>query len=140
MRGLAEFVSTYSLGWIGRQVIKTLRELLFTKFLYLPTRFYDGASSGTLLSKLTYNIELVSDAASNVVTVLIRDSLTAVGLITYMIYVSFSLSVFVFGSALVGLADSGVEPEFSSLQPAHTGIHGRAHPDYGGSTAEPSRH
>lgn len=99
VRGLAEFVSTYSLGWIGRQVIKTLRELLFTKFLYLPTRFYDGASSGTLLSKLTYNIELVSDAASNVVTVLIRDSLTAVGLITYMIYVSFSLSVFVFLAA-----------------------------------------
>ena len=96
VRGVAEFAGTYSLGWIGRQVIKRLRALVFDKFLHLPTRYFDAASTGTLLSKLTFNIEQIADASSNVVTVLIRDSLTTIGLIAYMVYLSPPLSAFVF--------------------------------------------
>lgn len=96
VRGMAEFAATYGLGWIGRQVIKQLRALVFSKFLYLPTTYYDATSSGALLSRLTYNIEQIADSASNVVTVSIRDSLTAVGLIAYMVYLSPVLSAFVF--------------------------------------------
>ena len=99
VRGAAEFATTYSLGWIGRQVIKSVRALVFDKFLHLPTRFYDAASTGTLLSKLTFNIEQMAAAASNVVTVLIRDSLTAIGLVAYMVYLSPPLSAFVFVAA-----------------------------------------
>ncbi|MEO7385873.1 MAG: lipid A export permease/ATP-binding protein MsbA [Gammaproteobacteria bacterium] len=99
VRGASEFATTYSLGWIGRQVIKSVRTLVFNKFLHLPTRFYDASSTGTLLSKLTFNIEQMADAASNVVTVLIRDSLTAVGLVVYMVYLSPPLSAFVFVAA-----------------------------------------
>lgn len=96
VRGVSEFAATYSLGWIGRQVIRTLRALVFEKFLHLPTRYYDASSTGTLLSKLTYNIEQVADSASNVVTVLIRDTLTAIGLFIYMVYLSPVLSAFIF--------------------------------------------
>ena len=99
VRGAAEFASTYSLGWIGRQVIKSLRALLFDKFLHLPARYYDGELTGTLLSKLTFNVEQMAEAASNVVTVLIRDSLTAIGLVAYMVYLSLPLSAFVFVAA-----------------------------------------
>ncbi|MDP2326090.1 MAG: lipid A export permease/ATP-binding protein MsbA [Gammaproteobacteria bacterium] len=96
VRGVSEFAATYSMGWIGRQVIKALRALVFDKFLHLPTRYYDASSTGTLLSKLTFNIEQVADSASNAVTVLIRDTLTAIGLIVYMVYLSLVLSAFVF--------------------------------------------
>ncbi|MBN8281314.1 MAG: lipid A export permease/ATP-binding protein MsbA [Gammaproteobacteria bacterium] len=99
VRGAAEFATTYSLGWIGRQVIKSVRALLFDRFLHLPARFYDASSSGALLSRLTFNIEQLADAASNVVTVLIRDSLTAIGLVAYMVYLSPPLSAFVFVAA-----------------------------------------
>jgi subfamily B ATP-binding cassette protein MsbA len=99
VRGSAEFASTYSLGWIGRQVIKSLRALLFDKFLHLPARYYDGEATGNLLSKMTFNVEQMAEAASNVVTVLIRDSLTAIGLVAYMVYLSLPLSAFVFVAA-----------------------------------------
>lgn len=101
LRGAAEFASTYGLGWVGRQVIRRLRGLVFERLLYLPARFYDGASAGTLLSKLTFNIEQIADSTSNVVTVLVRDSLTAIGLVAYMLYLSPLLSVFVFVAAPV---------------------------------------
>lgn len=96
VRGIAEFASTYSLGWIGRRVIKMLRGLVFEKFLRLPTAFFDARSAGTLLSKLTFNIEQIADSTSNVVTVLIRDGFTVIGLVGYMVYLSPPLTLVVF--------------------------------------------
>ena len=96
VRGTGEFAATYGIGWIGRQIIKKLRGEVFVKFLGLPTRFFDTTVAGMQLSKLTFNIEQVADATSNVVTVLIRDSLTTVGLIAYMVYLSPVLTAFVF--------------------------------------------
>jgi subfamily B ATP-binding cassette protein MsbA len=93
-RGVAAFSSAYCLGWIGRHVIKDMRTSLFAKFLALPARFFDGSSDAELLSKLTYNIEQVAEATSNVVTILIRDTLTIIGLVAYMVYLSPPLSAF----------------------------------------------
>ncbi len=88
VRGTGVFLSTYCLGWIGRQVIKAQRSDVFRKYMSLPTRVMDQSSSGEMLSKLTYNIEQVAEATSNVVTVLIRDSLTILGMVGFMLYLS----------------------------------------------------
>lgn len=45
VRGIAEFAASYSIGWIGRQVIKQLRAIVFSKFLHLPTRYFDAKST-----------------------------------------------------------------------------------------------
>ncbi|MCC5795570.1 MAG: lipid A export permease/ATP-binding protein MsbA [Chromatiales bacterium] len=96
VRGVAEFTSTYTLGWIGRRVIEQMRRELFARYLVLPSRFFDQASGGALLSRLTFNIEQVAESTSNVITVLIRDTLTIIGLVGYMIYLSPPLTAFVF--------------------------------------------
>jgi ATP-binding cassette, subfamily B, bacterial MsbA len=88
-------VSVYSMSWVGRQVIKRMRREVFAKFLVLPTRFYDTNSSGALLSRLTFNIEQVAQAASQVLTTLFKDLLTILGLVGYMFWVSTRLSLFV---------------------------------------------
>ena len=95
IRGVADYVATYSMSWVGRQVIKRMREEVFGKFLVLPTRFYDQSSSGALLSRLTFNIEQVAQAASQVLTTLFKDTLTIIGLVVYMFWVSPRLSLFV---------------------------------------------
>lgn len=88
VRGLVAFLSAYCLGWIGRNVIKVLRGQAFDKFLVLPTSFFDSISAGEMLSRLTFNVEQVAEATSNVVTVLIRDTLTIICLLAYMMYLS----------------------------------------------------
>jgi subfamily B ATP-binding cassette protein MsbA len=93
VRGLVAFFSAYCLGWIGRQVIRQLRSQAFGKFLTLPIQYFDRTSAGELLSKLTFNVEQIAEATSNVVTVLIRDTLTIVCLLAYMIYLSPPLTV-----------------------------------------------
>jgi len=93
VRGLGSFVSAYMLGWIGRRVIRALRGQAFDKFLRLPISFFGDQSAGELLAKLTFNVELVAEATSNVVTVFIRDTLTIIGLLIYMIYLSPQLTL-----------------------------------------------
>ncbi len=93
VRGVSGFTQAYSLAWVGRRVIKDIRSDLFSKYLSLPTSFYDRTSSGILLSKLTYNVEQVAQAATSVVTVLVRDTLTIVFLVAYMFYTSWKLSM-----------------------------------------------
>lgn len=99
LRGVAGFASSYGLGWIGRQVIKELRGEVFRKFLRLPTAYFDARSAGDLLSKLAYNIEQIAQATSSVVTTVIRDSLTILGLVIYMVYLSPPLALFLFIAA-----------------------------------------
>jgi len=95
IRGLASFLSDYCMAAVGRRVVKTLRRQVFTQFLSLPTRYFDRNSSGVLLSKLTYDIEQVAQCTSAVITILVRDALTILGLIGYMFWVNLRLSVFI---------------------------------------------
>ncbi len=95
IRGLANFLTTYGLGWIARNVIKTLREEMFDRLLTLPASFFDRSTSGQLMSKLLYDVEQVADAATDAVLVLIRDTLTIVGLLAWMIYLNGMLSLII---------------------------------------------
>jgi subfamily B ATP-binding cassette protein MsbA len=104
VRGIAGFVSEYTMNLVARHVIATLRAQVFERFLILPSSYYDRSSLGALLSKLTYNIEQVADSTTKSLTVLIRDSFTIVGLIAWMLYIDATLSLFILVFApLMGL-------------------------------------
>ncbi len=94
-RGLSGFATEASLGYIGRSVISSLRRGVFRKFLTLPTRYFDQQSAGPLLSRLTYNVEMVAESVTSVVTILIRDVLTVVAAFAVMIIQSPKLTIFV---------------------------------------------
>jgi subfamily B ATP-binding cassette protein MsbA len=87
-RGIAGFASEASLGWIGRSVISSLRRDVFRKFLTLPTQFFEKNSTGPLLSRMTYNVEMVAESVTNVVTIMVRDILTVFAAIGLMLYQS----------------------------------------------------
>ena len=96
VRGVSGFFSVYNIAWIGRQVIKLLRGEVYNKFLTLPTLFLDRESNAELLSKVTYNIEQVAESTSNILTVLIRDTLTIIVLSVYMVYLNPTLASVIF--------------------------------------------
>ena len=96
IRGVSGFFSVYNIAWIGRQVIKLLRGEVYQKFLNLPTQFLDQKSNAELLSKVTFNIEQVAESTSNILTVLIRDTLTIIVLSLYMVYLNPTLASVIF--------------------------------------------
>ncbi len=94
-RGIAGFATEASLGWIGRNVISSLRREVFNKFLTLPARFFDERTAGPLLSRMTYNVEMVAESVTSVVTIAIRDVLTVFAAFGVMLIQSPRLTVFV---------------------------------------------
>ena len=94
-RGIAGFATESSLGWIGRSVISSLRREVFSKFLTLPARFFDDRAAGPLLSRMTYNVEMVAESVTSVVTIAVRDVLTVFAAFGVMLIQSPRLTVFV---------------------------------------------
>jgi subfamily B ATP-binding cassette protein MsbA len=101
LRGGGDYLANYFPGYVGRQIIKKIRADLFRHYLSLPTTWYERESSGPMLSRLTYNAELVADAATNSSTIIIRDSLSIIGGVWYLFYLNWRLAAFVLPVALV---------------------------------------
>ncbi len=95
LRGISGFATEASLGWIGRQVISDLRRQVFAKYLTLPTRFFDAQTTGPLLSRMTYNVEMVAESVTSVVTIAVRDVLTVIAAFVVMIWYSPKLTIYV---------------------------------------------
>ena len=93
VRGVSSFAGTYAIGWVGNKVVMDLRELMFHKLLTLPTPFYDDHATGNLISKLTFDVTQVTAAATNVVTVSIKDSIMIVGLLGWLFYLNWKLTL-----------------------------------------------
>lgn len=94
LRGIGDYVGNYFPSYVGRQVIKGLRRDVFSHYLRLPTAFLDREKSGNLLSKLTFNVELVAAAATSASIALIREPLTIVFLIATLFYLNWRLALF----------------------------------------------
>jgi subfamily B ATP-binding cassette protein MsbA len=103
-RGIAGFVNTYCLSWVGRRVVADLRQEMFEHLLRAPTRYYDNQGSGHLIAKLTYNVENVATAATSAITTIVRDGFTVIALMAYMLYLNAALSAIflVIGPVMAG--------------------------------------
>lgn len=93
IRGILGFLASYAMSWVQNRVITDFRQALFNKLLQLPTRYFDQHSSSTLISKVTFDVANIASASTSVGTVLIRDSLTLVGLLAWLFYLNWMLTV-----------------------------------------------
>lgn len=93
VRALAGFVSTMSVRWIARRVVENLRLDAFRSLMALPISYYDTNSAGVITSKLTFDTEQVAKASTNVAISAVRDTLTIIGMIGYMLYLDWRLTL-----------------------------------------------
>jgi subfamily B ATP-binding cassette protein MsbA len=93
VRGIATFFGSYAIHWVGNKVVMDLRAEMFGKLMSLPTRYYDDHATGSLISKLTYDVTNVTAAATSVVTIAIRDSIIIVGLLGWLFYLDWKLTM-----------------------------------------------
>ena len=93
VRGVASYASDYAIGWVANKVVMDLRNAMFAKLVRLPTYYYDSHTSGSLVSKFTFDVLQLTGAATSVVSVLFRDSLTIVALLGYLFYRNWELTL-----------------------------------------------
>lgn len=90
-RALGFFAGTYFINHVARHLIHELRCELFNKMLVAPSAYYDSHSQGVLISKITFNVEQVTGAATKALKVIVRESLTVLALLSYMLYLNWRL-------------------------------------------------
>ena len=91
IRAMGYFVGTYFMNHVARNLVHDLRCELFNKMLFAPSAYYDEATSGVLISKITFNVEQLTGAATRALKIAVREGLTVIALITYMLYLNWRL-------------------------------------------------
>jgi subfamily B ATP-binding cassette protein MsbA len=93
VRGIFTFTSAYLMQWVSSKVVLDLRAAMFDRLLRMPASFYSDNSSGALLSKVAYDVANVSGASTFVLTVLVRDSITVLALLGWLLYLNWKLTL-----------------------------------------------
>jgi subfamily B ATP-binding cassette protein MsbA len=93
LRGMLTFTSSYCMTWVAQKVILDLRATMFARLVRLPAKFFDDNASGRLLSKVAYDVTNTADAATGALTVLIKDSIAVAGLLAYLFYINWKLTL-----------------------------------------------
>lgn len=113
LRGILNFLGTYTVAWIGNHVVMQMRQQLFNQYIHLPVSFHDNHGTGKLISKVIYDTEQVSNAAGKALLTLVRDGAFVIGLLVAMFYYSWQLSlIFILIGPLVAVIVSFVSKRF----------------------------
>ena len=95
LRGICSYASTYLLAWVANNMLLGLRKEMFGRLLGLSDEDYKRGDSGRLLNRFTIDAGTVTGLATEVITVVVRESLVVVALIGVLLYMSWQLTLIV---------------------------------------------
>ena len=96
VRGVGSFLGNYYTALVSRNLVYELRVQVFNKLLRLPSSFYLANPAGTISSKLIFDVEQVTAASTDSMKTLLRDGLTVVALIGFLLYSNWRLTLILF--------------------------------------------
>ena len=115
-RGIGSFLGSYYIAKVANNVVHTLRCAIFDKYTTLPNGYFDDQNTGHLLSRVTYNVSQVTSAATDAIKVVVREGLTVIGLLAYLIYMNWALSlIFLAIAPIIGLLVNYAGKRFKAI-------------------------
>jgi len=93
LSAIFNLISASASSWVSTKVISTLREDMFKKLLFFPKNYFDNNTSGSILSKLTFDVEQIANVASTIWLELVKTLLTVLILVIYLFYKNWQLSI-----------------------------------------------
>ncbi len=116
VRMVAVFMRSYCMDYIGRNVINTLRRMMFEKLLTMTSDEYDQSSTAAIVTRFSYDVEQVAKSVSSSLTVFIQDSLRIVVLLGYMIWLNWQLTaIFLVAGPIVFLIVVRISGRFRTI-------------------------
>jgi subfamily B ATP-binding cassette protein MsbA len=86
VKGVLSYTHNYQMSYIGNSIITRLRDQLFKALQRQPLSFFDGEATGVIMSRLTFDVNLLQDAVTRAITSFFKDSFTVVGLTAVIFY------------------------------------------------------
>lgn len=117
VRGVAGYLSSMGMAVVGQRVVSKLRLEVFDHLLHVPVKHHDRSTNAEMQTRLTFQANSLSDAAMGVTTAIIKDGLTAIGLLGLMFYTSWQLTLYVLVIApVLAVSVTWVNKRFRRLQ------------------------
>ncbi len=115
-RGLGTFMGNYFTAYVARNIVHKLRMVMFERLLVMPLDYFHNNASGHILSKISYNVEQVTTAATESLKISVREGMTVIGLLIYLLYLNWQLTlVFAAVSPLIALVVAVASKRFRRL-------------------------
>jgi subfamily B ATP-binding cassette protein MsbA len=92
-RGAFTFVMNFAMSWVGQRVLADLRRDMFARLVELPAGFFARESSGQVISRLVADVQNVTSTLAGIVIVLVRDSVVILGLLGWLLYLNWRLTL-----------------------------------------------
>ncbi|MEX0617672.1 MAG: lipid A export permease/ATP-binding protein MsbA [Pseudohongiellaceae bacterium] len=93
VRGIGGFLGAYSISHVSNHVVHKLRCEIIEHLMTLPVIYFDRSTGGKLVSKVTYDVAQITGAATNALTVILREGLTVIGLMAALLWTDWKLSL-----------------------------------------------
>ena len=93
VRGVLSFVTNYLMTWVSTRLVVDLRRSMFEKLLYAPSQIFHTQPASQWIARILYDVDNINQAATNVLVTAVRESLTAVALLSYLIYLDWRLTL-----------------------------------------------
>ena len=93
VKGISEYVASVSSQYVAHRTVADIRSEVFAVQLDLPMVDHDTEESGRLLSRITYDVTQVGEAVSTAWMIIIKDTLMILGLLGFLIYTSWQMSL-----------------------------------------------
>ncbi|MCU7937605.1 MAG: lipid A export permease/ATP-binding protein MsbA [Candidatus Thiodiazotropha sp. (ex Dulcina madagascariensis)] len=93
IRGIMNFLTNVTFEWVAGKVVLDLRRMMIERILTMGAPYFDTHATGALISKVTYNVNQVTMAATRVLTSLVKDTIIVIGLLAYMVYLNWILTL-----------------------------------------------
>ncbi len=93
VRGIFGFISSYAFAWVANRVIQDLRDAMYRRLVHLPDTTLRSRPSSSFITKVTYDVAGVADAAVGALTTMIKDSMAIIGLVAWLMYLNWRLTL-----------------------------------------------
>ena len=96
VRGLFNFINEYCTTYLSSHLVQRLRGEMFNKMMHLPTSYFSSNTGGRLMSRILSDVNQITDAGFNVITVIAKDGVSVVGLLGLLTYLNWRLTLITF--------------------------------------------
>jgi subfamily B ATP-binding cassette protein MsbA len=91
VRGALGFASTYIMSWVQTKIVFTIRTEMFARLVQLPSSFFQREPSAKTINRITNDVNGVTSASTTVLTTMIKDGVTVIGLLAWLLYLNWQL-------------------------------------------------
>lgn len=112
-QGIGSFLGNYYLAKVSLGVVHDLRTALFNNLLTLPNSYFDNNNSGHLVSRVTFNVTMVTGAATDAIKVVFREGMSVIFLFGYLLWMNWQLTLVLMGILpLIGVMVNSTSKKF----------------------------